>query len=260
MIPRASRIKRSRVKLDRFVTYVGNMGRYKKEAVASKTAPGEILWALEQARKGTSCGENLRVLEVGGGSGRLARTLIKMGQVKPQNYFLMDKAYESREPHRFVTVNKTLQRLAKDGTFNILHGDISGKPPSLKGGQVNLIFASSVSGCPDNLYSLLKNYFGLLSPGGFLVIDRAESTWITLRWLNGKGTQDYQRHLPPHFREQEAKGYTPHSVEEEYARRLKEELDSLQKKGKIAFANHDNLFARTWTWCPNIFVLQKLKD
>jgi hypothetical protein len=259
MISRSLKIKKSRVKSNKFVTFVGTMGRYPRKAINSATAPGEIMWAIEQARKGTSCKENLRILEVGGGSGRLARTLINSGQVKPQNYFLMDNAFQSKEPHQFVTVNKKLVRLANKGKFNILPMDVHQKPIGLKGGKVHLILASGVSGAPSFLHSLVKNYFDLLSPGGYLVIDRAETSWITLRWLEGIGTEDYHKNLLNPSRPKSRD--VPYPVHQENAKLLREEISSLIRNGKVSGVHDiDDLFVRTWTWCPNVFVLQKRKD
>jgi hypothetical protein len=258
----AGRIKRFRVKTDKFVfRNIGTMGHYPRKAISSQTAPGQILWAIEQARKSTSCKDNLRILEVGGGSGRLAKTLINSGQVKPENYFLMDEAYGSKEPYNFITVNKKLVRLANKGKFNIISQDVHQKPVSgLKGNQVNLILASGVSGAPSFLHSLLKNYFDLLSPGGYLVVDRAETSWSAMRWLEGRGTQDYHKYLP--FNQNRPKSRdVPFPVHQEQSKLLQEEISSLIRNGKITgIKDMDDLFVRNGTWCPNVFVLQKAKN
>lgn len=123
----------------------------------------------------------MRVLELGAGSGRLADFLIRKEHIRPSNYVLGDIVYGT---HEAPALKRKVFSSAKKGRTKVRSLDIFEKPGNI--GKFHLIAVSFVLGEPKWLTAMLDNYFERLAPGGIMVVGSAQYTNASIEHLTEK--------------------------------------------------------------------------
>lgn len=203
---------------------------------AKKTRSG-LLHFIDMARQTTGCGANLKVLEIGGGSGRLADFLIRTEQINPANYVLSDKSYNDK---RAWALKKKVFLARQQGKMKVMPLDAWKRPPQSIGRGFHLIIMANVSGSVRTLESLIRNYFRKLAPGGIIVINRASDSLMGLM--------------------------SPSSLfksEQAHAIKLKQQLERLKAARQVEFRGFADLFLECGSksvLMKDVFVLQRIKN
>jgi len=206
-----------------------------------------LLHLFDTAKGRLRSGEHLRVLEIGGGSGRLAAHLIKQGEIRPEDYVLGDKAYGS-ESAPFL--KRSIRALSQNGKMRVMPLDFEKRPP-IDIGRFHVIMMPSVSGTAGVLNSMLENYWPSLQPGGLLIVNRAVATHAAVDLACGAVPRK-KFNLMPH--------------QTEGVDALLRRLTELKSARQIDFSKPGDLFVRSSflnqeggkTPYNDLFILQKL--
>ncbi len=219
--------------------------RFKRPIHQAAIKAGTQIRALGPAGKGTRRGllhvldnvchatgkkpQDIRVLELGAGSGRLANALIKKEHIKPENYVLGDIVYGT---HEAPALKKKVFLNAKKGKTKVLPMDVFGRPGEI--GKFHVIAVPFVLGKPKWLKAMLDNYFEKLAPGGIMVVGSSQYSSAAIRQLTEKVARNpfmTAEQLSPQERETLA---------------LLNKIHELQQKGEIEpYTNPEQFFHST---------------
>ncbi|MEI7961043.1 MAG: hypothetical protein WCI04_01790 [archaeon] len=215
---------------------------------------GGLLQILDKARKATGCGKNMRILEIGAGSGRLASHLMKTEKINPKNYVLADKEYgraRNTDEGRGWILKRNIYQQVRKGNIQTIPANIFRRPPASMKGKFQVIIVPFVSGGTTFLSFLLKNYFEKLAVGGFIVVNRANSSYYGLR-THAEQTSKTKGGTPEIFN---VKRHNQAILT------LERQLTRLEAKGKIQSTRPKDLFFKTkWATGKDVFLIQKIKD
>ncbi|MCR4368713.1 MAG: class I SAM-dependent methyltransferase [archaeon] len=115
--------------------------------------------------------KNMRVLEIGAHSGRLAEHLIRKFGLKPENYTIGDIDYPIDDRQIGPRLVKQPFLWVKQGKMKKVHVNLLTQPPKSVG-KVHLILVPNVDGSPTTIKSLIHLYSPLLEPGGKIIVNR----------------------------------------------------------------------------------------
>ncbi len=169
--------------------------------------------------------QDMRVLEIGSGSGRLAEELRKKEGIKPSNYVMGDLTYRTRDA---PALKRKIFSRVKKGKMQARQMDIFRKPGNI--GKFDIIAVPFVLGTPKYLNAMLENYFEKLSPGGIMVVGSAHYSGNQLAALTEKVARN------PFMTIEQL------SEEEREAFALASKLHELQEKGEIERYTNSGVF------------------
>lgn len=153
----------------------------------------------EQAIQAGSA-HQLRVFEIGAGSGRLASYLVRKNQLNPENYVIGDLDYPKRpvQPPIGPRLKRPTFTMVKKKGMKQIHTNLMTKAPTELTQKFHLLIIPNVfrpmvsmrdfkdREFAEKLFgSILTHYLPLLEPNGIMVINRFSDVLVQERFFKG---------------------------------------------------------------------------
>ena len=157
-----------------------NLTKRRQASPAEAVSVLRISHVLSALKRVLLKSKNVKVLEIGAGSGRLAKHLIYTKGIRPENYTIADLDYVGKGKGPFIV--KEIQELVRTGRMRKIRLNAL-EAPSEQIGKFNVILLPNV--LPDGFLSssprriavlkIARNYAPLVEKGGCIIMNRVTS-------------------------------------------------------------------------------------